>query len=169
MSTGTTRPGSTAADPNEGRALGNGWLLDPPDLIIQDEQHLIAGPLGTVAALYETAIDRLASRWIGERRVRPKVVASTATVRRAADQIKALFDREATHVFPPPGLDRTDSFFARTVPSSQDAARLISGSPRRGAGQSSCSCARSRPSSRPRRRPATRPHPRAGRTRPTRT
>ena len=82
-----------AAEPGEGRPFGNGWSLDPPDLIIQDELHLIAGPLGTVAGLYEAAIDQLASRGSGENRVRPKIVASTATVRRAADQIAALFDR----------------------------------------------------------------------------
>jgi hypothetical protein len=52
------------------------------------------------------------------------VVASTATVRRAAAQIEALFDRKQTEVFPPPGPDRSDSFFARTVPSSQKPARL---------------------------------------------
>ena len=63
--------------------------------------HLIAGPLGTVAGLYEAAIDQLASRGTGEKRVRPKIVASTATVRRAADQIEALFDRGKTSVFPP--------------------------------------------------------------------
>ncbi|HRQ80414.1 MAG TPA: hypothetical protein PKZ97_04780, partial [Azospirillaceae bacterium] len=98
-----------------GTKLHNGWTLDPPDLIIQDELHLISGPLGTVAGLYETAIDRLSTRMDGGRRIRPKIVASTATVRRAVGQIKALFDREETAVFPPPGVERTDSFFARTV------------------------------------------------------
>jgi hypothetical protein len=92
-----------AAEPGEGQPLGNSWSLDPPDLIIQDELHLIAGPLGTVAGLYEAAIDQLASRRVGEKRVRPKIVASTATVRRAADQIEALFDRGKTSVFPPSG------------------------------------------------------------------
>jgi hypothetical protein len=74
-----------AADkPGEGKRLWNGQTLLPPDLIIQDELHLISGPLGTVAALYEVALDRLASRdWMGQR-LRPKLVASTATVRRAA-------------------------------------------------------------------------------------
>lgn len=120
--------------PNEGRPLGNGCSLDPPDLIIQDELHLISGPLGTVAGLYEAAIDLLASRGSGERRVRPKIVASTATVRRAAEQIAALFDRRETRIFPPSGINRTDSFFARTVPSSQNPARLYLGIAAQGRG-----------------------------------
>lgn len=100
--------------PSDGRRLWNGAMLDPPDLIIQDELHLISGPLGTVAGLYETALDHLATRRIDGTRVRPKIVASTATVRRAEAQIRALFDRNNTHVFPPPGPDRDDSFFAIT-------------------------------------------------------
>jgi hypothetical protein len=124
-----------AADPaREGRLLDNGWSLDPPDLIIQDELHLIAGPLGTVAGLYETAIDQLATRNIGGKRIRPKIVASTATVRRASEQIQALFDRPNTSVFPPPGIDRGDSFFARTVLSSKNPARLYLGIAAQGRG-----------------------------------
>ena len=123
-----------AAEPGEGRPLSNGWSLDPPDLIIQDELHLIAGPLGTVAGLYEAAIDQLASRGSGESRVRAKIVASTATVRRAADQIAALFDRDTTSIFPPPGIDRTDSFFARTVPATTNPARLYLGIAAQGRG-----------------------------------
>jgi hypothetical protein len=110
-----------AAEPRQGRKLDNGWMLDPPDLIIQDELHLISGPLGTVAGLYEAAIDQLASRRVGGNRVRPKIVASTATVRRASQQIAALFDRHQTSIFPPPGIDRTDSFFCadgRLIPRS---------------------------------------------------
>jgi hypothetical protein len=117
-----------------GRLLDNGWTLGPPDLIIQDELHLIAGPLGTVAGLYEAAIDQLASRKIGETRVRPKIVASTATVRRASDQIAALFDRPATSIFPPPGINRGDSFFARTVPSLREPARVYLGIAAQGRG-----------------------------------
>lgn len=113
--------------PGEGRPLDNGYTLDPPDLIIQDELHLISGPLGTVAALYEVALDRLATRTVVGRRVRPKIVASTATVRRASAQIKALFDRETTEIFPPPGPDRRDSFFAKTVPPTGRPARLYLG------------------------------------------
>jgi hypothetical protein len=123
-----------AAEPGRGRPLDNGWRLDPPDLIIQDELHLISGPLGTVAGLYEAAIDQLASRQIGERRIRPKIIASTATVRRAQAQIRALFDRPETRIFPPPGIDRTDSFFACAVPSSKEAARLYVGISAQGRG-----------------------------------
>lgn len=114
-------------DRREGKPLGNGHSLDPPDLIIQDELHLISGPLGTVAALYEVALDRLASRSRMGKRIRPKIVASTATVRRASAQIRALFDRATTEIFPPPGPDRRDSFFAKTVPPSEKPARLYLG------------------------------------------
>lgn len=79
----------------------------PPELIIQDELHLITGPLGSLMGLYEGAVDFLCSR-IG---TRPKVVASTATIRRFLDQIKSLFDRDARQ-FPPPGIIAGESFFA---------------------------------------------------------
>lgn len=101
--------------------------LMPPDLIIQDELHLISGPLGTVAGLYETAIETLCVRSVEGRELRPKIVASTATVRRAEGQIRALFGRAQVEVFPPPGLDRRDSFFARTVPVSSAHGRLYVG------------------------------------------
>ena len=83
----------------------------PPDLIIQDELHLISGPLGTMVGLYETAVDFL-TRTAYENGVRrPKVIASTATIRGARDQIRRVFDRDETVTFPPPGIDRSDSFF----------------------------------------------------------
>jgi hypothetical protein len=91
--------------------------LAPPDLIIQDELHLISGPLGTMVGLYETAVDTLARRSEDGQVIAPKLVASTATIRRAFEQIKSLFDREL-RVFPPLGLDPEDSFFAREVPPS---------------------------------------------------
>ncbi len=84
----------------------------PPDLIIQDELHLISGPLGTLVGLYETAVDRLMTWEVEGKPVRPKVIASTATIRRAADQVHALFLRRV-RVFPPHGLDVADNFFAR--------------------------------------------------------
>lgn len=86
--------------------------LRPPDLIIQDELHLISGPLGTLVGLYETAVDRLATWDVDGMRVRPKVVASTATVRRAHQQVHGLFLRQVD-IFPPQGLDVRDNFFSR--------------------------------------------------------
>src|SRR5205085_12068699 len=84
-------------------------LLRPPDLIIQDELHLISGPLGTLVGLYETAVDKLCSWEVNGKTVRPKVIASTATIKQAQDQIHKLFLREA-RVFPPNGLDVRDNF-----------------------------------------------------------
>lgn len=101
--------------------------LLPPDLIIQDELHLISGPLGTIVGLYETAIDHLTVRRVGDRDVRPKIVASTATVRRAQAQVQALFGRSRVDIFPPPGPNRQDSFFAQTVPKSTANARYYVG------------------------------------------
>jgi hypothetical protein len=114
-----------AAEPGLGSRLAA--HLPPPDLVIQDELHLIAGPLGTMAGLYEASIEALCARDVDGRPRRPKIVASTATVRRAQDQIQSLFARPLTHVFPPPGPDRRDSFFARTVPSTEADARLYVG------------------------------------------
>lgn len=98
----------------QGSPLPNG-NLPPPDLIIQDELHLISGPLGTMVGLYEAALDALCARYVEGVEVRPKIVASTATVRRAERQIQALFGRASVEVFPPPGPDRRHSFFAETV------------------------------------------------------
>lgn len=103
-----------AADPGVGAPVPGGRLL-PMDLIIQDELHLISGPLGTIAGLYETAIDHFASRTVNEKRIRPKIIASTATVRRAETQCRALFARHGVELFPPPSADRADSFFAITA------------------------------------------------------
>ncbi len=176
--------------PNVGHPLPGGRLL-PPDLIIQDELHLISGPLGTMVGLYETALDELctmapaadggptgndaanggphaavrrsthptgdaadggphaavrrsthptgdaadggphaavrrSTHPTGERS-RPKIVASTATVRRAENQIRALFNHRMVDIFPPPGPDRRDSFFAITQSSQQSNARLYLG------------------------------------------
>ena len=86
-------------------------FLRPPDLIIQDELHLISGPLGSMVGLYESAVDELCSWEVDGKKVRPKVVASTATIRRAPDQVQKLFVRKL-EVFPPQGTSIRDSFFA---------------------------------------------------------
>ncbi len=135
----------STADNIKGRGVKGTQLkqpLPPPDLIIQDELHLISGPLGTMVGLYETAIDELCSRKIftpagdaplaplekgGDRIIRPKIIASTATVRRADRQIQALFNRTEIQVFPPPGPNLDDSFFAQTIPTKKSPGRLYIG------------------------------------------
>ena len=90
--------------------------LRPPDLIIQDELHLITGALGTSVGLFEVAVETLAS-W--ERPdgtpVRPLIVASTATVRNAQEQVRSLYGRRV-EIFPPQVLDVADTYFSREIP-----------------------------------------------------
>jgi hypothetical protein len=113
-------------DTAQGAAIPGGRLL-PPDLVIQDELHLISGPLGTMVGLYETALEALSIRQLDGVAVKPKIIASTATVRRADSQIRALFNRATVDIFPPPGPDRRDSFFARTLPVADSPARQYAG------------------------------------------
>jgi len=87
--------------------------FEPPELIIQDELHLIEGPLGTMVGIYEAAIEVLSSKSRGNKVIRPKYVASSATIRHASSQVSAVFDRKVA-VFPPPGLSIDDNFFSNT-------------------------------------------------------
>jgi len=103
-------------------AFFGGTQHRPPELIIQDELHLIASALGSVAGLYEAAIDSV----LQLRGVYPKYIASTATIRMAEQQVKRLYGREVA-VFPPPGLDCDDAYFARTVPLEQHPGRIYVG------------------------------------------
>ncbi|GAA4598093.1 helicase-related protein [Planotetraspora phitsanulokensis] len=82
-----------------------------PSLIIQDELHLLSGPLGTTVGLYEAAISELCA-WDG---IRPKIIASTATIRRAGDQVRGLYGRPV-QLFPPAGLDARYSYFSEPDP-----------------------------------------------------
>lgn len=95
------------------RVFGRGheWTKLTPDLIIQDELHLLLGPLGSAVSLYECTIDRLCSRTEDGITVRPKIISSTATTRNTALQVRALYDRRIS-IFPKNGLDYDDSFFA---------------------------------------------------------
>lgn len=98
----------------------------PPALVIQDELHLIEGPLGSMVGIYESVIDELSSLTSDGRRIRPKYVASTATIRLAEQQVASLFNRKMA-VFPPPGITSRDNFFSMEV----DASLLDRGLPGR--------------------------------------
>lgn len=87
-------------------------VFSPPGLIIQDELHLISGPLGSMVGLYEGVIEDLCTDYREGSSIKPKIVCSTATIRRYEEQARALFARVRTELFPPPGLSATDSFFA---------------------------------------------------------
>lgn len=94
--------------------------LRPPDLIIQDELHLITGALGTTVGLFEVAVDAMTTwRTADGTTVRPVIVASSATVRRVADQVRGLYGRRVT-VFPPQVIDASDTFFSRDTPPSKN-------------------------------------------------
>lgn len=94
----------------------------PPELIIQDELHLISGPLGSVTGIYEMAIEEICKHYGSA----PKIIASTATVKNADRQIRMLYDRNMIQ-FPPNGLSQKDSFFAVEARENQRPARTYVG------------------------------------------
>ena len=110
----STDPKKTHEDSR--RIFGQGLLNNiPPDLIIQDELHLLLGPLGSAVSLFESAIDQLCSysKCLPDGTqivVRPKIISSTATTRNTELQIRALYDRDV-NIFPKSGIDYDDSFF----------------------------------------------------------
>lgn len=85
--------------------------IDAPDLIIQDELHLLVGALGSIVGLFESVVEALISR----NGRRPKIIASTATTRNTNNLIKNLYNREVA-VFPPQGLNYNDNYFSHIVP-----------------------------------------------------
>ena len=95
----------------------------PPELIIQDELHLITGPLGTVYGAYETIIEELCSH----DGIKPKYVVSTATIKNAEAQTKCLYARNNTTQFPPNGFEIGDSFFIKEIPIEDDPFRKYVG------------------------------------------
>ncbi|MCC0724285.1 helicase-related protein [Clostridioides sp. ZZV14-6104] len=102
--------------------FGHGSENDCPELIIQDELHLISGPLGTLVSLFETSIDYLC----GIKGVRPKIISSTATICEANNQVKNLYNRD-TSQFPPIGIEIEDSYFVKEEVNLNKAGRLYIG------------------------------------------
>ncbi|MBI0126289.1 helicase [Bifidobacterium sp. W8101] len=94
-----------------------------PELIIQDELHLITGPLGTVYGAYETIIENMCTH----DGIKPKYVVSTATIKNADNQAKSLYARNTTKQFPPNGFEIGDSFFIREIPVGEDPFRKYVG------------------------------------------
>jgi hypothetical protein len=80
----------------------------PPDLIIQDELHLLSGPLGSITGLYESIVEMLSTK--GKRK--PKIITSTATTRNTEQQVAMLYGNRALNIFPPMGVTYDDNFFS---------------------------------------------------------
>jgi hypothetical protein len=88
-------------------------ISEPPQLIIQDELHLISGPLGSMVALYEPLIEKLCSYELNGKVIKPKIVCATATTKGYKEQILGIYGRENVTLFPAPGLNAEDSFFSK--------------------------------------------------------
>jgi hypothetical protein len=97
-----------------GRLLGLGTVFEQPSMIIQDELHLLSGPLGTTVAVFDAVIQLLLSR----SGISPKIIASTATIRASEEQVRGLYGR-AVALYPPSGLDDDRTFFSRPVENGQ--------------------------------------------------
>jgi hypothetical protein len=85
----------------------------PPQLIIQDELHLISGPLGSMVALYEPLIEKLCSEDVNGKVIKPKIICATATTKGYQEQVENIYGRSNVAIFPPLGLSAEDSFFAK--------------------------------------------------------
>jgi len=108
----STLPGARKKDSR--RLIGKGYQRNvlPPELIIQDELHLLLGPLGSSVGLFEKSIDYLCTyKDENGNKIKPKIVTSTATTRNTDKQIFALFNRRS-EIFPKQGITCDDSFFA---------------------------------------------------------
>ena len=107
------RTGDTQTIIRAHRRLDQVEIPRPPNFIIQDELHLLEGPLGSMVGLYESSVD-----FLSETEHKIKYIASTATIKRGSDQVKSLFDRDL-QVFPPNGVDVDDRFFISTKKSNE--------------------------------------------------
>jgi hypothetical protein len=96
--------------PEAGRLLGLNTAFRQPSMIIQDELHLLSGPLGTTVAVFDAVIQML----LAADGSAPKIIASTATIRASDEQVKGLYGRPVA-LYPPSGLDDDTTFFSRPV------------------------------------------------------
>lgn len=113
-------------EPHEGRHNAAGILQKvevmgvkpfyPPELIVQDELHLITGPLGTIYGGYEEIVEELCSFYRNDKKIMPKYIVSTATIKNAGEQIRCLYGRTNYLQFPPKGFDIRDSYFIKEIP-----------------------------------------------------
>lgn len=118
------QPSSSSKDLDAGKLFGfrqneTKQRIMPPELIIQDELHLISGPLGTIVGLYESLILTLCNDYnrreypfSSDELFPPKIVASSATISRASEQVKALYASENLNIFPPQGINFGDTWFS---------------------------------------------------------
>ncbi|SFE16122.1 Helicase conserved C-terminal domain-containing protein [Actinopolyspora alba] len=96
--------------PEAGKLLGLGTSFKQPSMVIQDELHLLSGPLGTTVAVFDAVIQVLLS----SSGTTPKIVASTATIRASGEQVQGLYGRQVA-LYPSSGLDDDRTFFSKPV------------------------------------------------------
>lgn len=90
-------------------------IVSPPNLIIQDELHLISGPLGTLSGIYEVLVEELCTDDRDDKQILPKIICATATIKAYESQITSLYARNSSTLFPPSGIDINDNFFSTVL------------------------------------------------------
>lgn len=104
---------------DRGKMLGAGTNRRRPDLIIQDEMHLISGPLGSLVGMFETMVEEICTFKDANGNVRrPKIIASTATTRNTLSLIKQLYARQV-RTFPVSGISYSDNYFSHVLKTSE--------------------------------------------------
>jgi len=99
----------------------------PPALIIQDELHLISGPLGSMVGLYEPVIEELCTDRRTTPPIKPKIVASTATTRKYEKQVGNLYGRQKVMLFPQ-AINRANETYFSTIKIDKTTGKKVLGS-----------------------------------------
>lgn len=112
---------------NSGKLFGIGTKNRKPDLIIQDELHLISGPLGSIVGMFESLVEELCTERDQNDNItrKPKIIASTATTRNTTELVKQLYARNV-FTFPVSGVRYSNNFFSRLL-DKNNSKRLYSG------------------------------------------